>query len=279
MSLSLTLKEAIDNVVQEYINRVSEKYKIESTELSSLWYGEDVKLNKSPVKNPVKKPVKTKVESKVDSESLTDIDTEISPEMLAKCNKDALKELCKKHGHKCSGTKAVLISRLLGKEEETPKKTTAKKTTAKKTTKKSAKEKVEEKPVIKKLVATSTNVPIRRNQFDNYEHPDSGLVFDPESKEAVGKQQDDGSIEPLSVEDIDLCNKYKFKYRLPENLDKKTSLNDVTVQELDEETKDDESEAEELVDEEELEDEVLIVDEDDEDDEYEEFYEEVEETE
>ena len=48
-----------------------------------------------------------------------------------------------------------------------------------------------------------------------------GLVFSKLDKNVIGKQNEDGTIIELTKNDIELCNKFKFKYILPENLNEK----------------------------------------------------------
>jgi len=55
----------------------------------------------------------------------------------------------------------------------------------------------------------------------------------------------------LTVEDIELCKKYKFNYKLPENLNVNKSLDDVNIEEVEEEEELDEEDIEEEVEEEE----------------------------
>ena len=220
MSLSLSLTKTIDETINTFITRVSSEYKLDKDELRCLWDGD-------------KKSVSVCVSSvKEDLSNNTDSET------LLKCNKQELNAMCKKRGLKCSGTKSELLSRLLGKEVVVDKKVT------KKTVNKS---KVETTDVVKKLTAKIPNIVIRRNQFNNYEHPDSKLIFDNETKYVIGKQNDDGSVDDLTEDDIDLCNAFKFKFKLPDNLDSKVSLDDVIVDELEEEEEDlDEIEEEDL---------------------------------
>ena len=107
---------------------------------------------------------------------------------------------------------------------------------------------------------------IRRNKFNNYEHPETSLIFDNETKLVIGKQKDDGTIDQLTEDDIDQCNAFKFKFKIPSDLDQKLNLGDVKVDEL---SDDDE---EELVDEEdELVEEEELVEEDLDEDEFEEY--------
>ena len=81
---------------------------------------------------------------------------------------------------------------------------------------------------------------MRRNNFGNYEHSETRLVFDTDDHSVVGKQSEDehgnGIVIPLTPEDIDACNRYNFNYTLPENLGHgKGALDNVTVEGMDEE--------------------------------------------
>ena len=124
--------------------------------------------------------------------------------------------------------------------------------------------------VVKKLSNANSTVAIRRNVHGNHEHPETSFVFDPKTKKVTGKQNENGQVDPLTEEDIDICNKYKFSYVLPDNLDSKTTLDDEHVEELDEEDdevieSDDDLDEEELIDDEEAE-----IDDDDDDVEFDE---------
>ena len=250
MSLSLTLTKAIDDVVNSFIKKVSVEYKLNVKELKNLW------TENSP-SQPIQDDELDKSDNDEPKSILTKIDQSINPDTLLKSNKAELIALCKANGHKCSGAKVELIARLLGKETETVKKT--------KTTSATKQKKVESIPVVKKLTANIPNILIRRNKFNNYEHPDSSLVFDNEAKFVIGKQNDDGTIDELTDDDIDQCNAFKFKFKIPTNLDGKETLDDVQIDELDEEE-------EEELDEEELVDDVEEEEEELDDDEYVDYY-------
>ena len=216
MSLNESLLNAINNVVNTYIERVAQKYDLDSDQLRNLWEGS----TSSAEPRPKKGKTKTTEVSSVDTDDLSD-------ERLIKCNKAELSALCKAQGVKCTGTKAVLIARLMGKDEDDAK-------TVKKSAKKSkAKSTDNSSKVVKKLTANVPTIPIRRNQFNNLEHPETGFVFDKKTQEVIGKQNDNGSLDTITPADIDLCKKFKFKYIVPENLDNKASLAEVQVEELD----------------------------------------------
>tara|TARA_Y100000389_G_scaffold196544_1_gene229637 strand:+ start:69 stop:839 length:771 start_codon:yes stop_codon:yes gene_type:complete len=254
MSLSNSLTESIDKVIETFVERVSKQYNLDKEELQSLWGG---KTQNTSIKKDITNSNKM----------------EVNQDNLLKYNKQELIALCKNKGKKCSGTKVMLINRLLGKEDEEEKKSPiSKKSTSKK--------QHEKTPVVKKLSANIPNILIRRNQFNNYEHPESGLVFNSKEKIVIGKQNDNGSIDDLTEEDIDKCNAFKFKYKIPINLDHKSTLENVKVDELSEEEEDEEdteliaedSEEIELEDEEELDEEELIGDEEIDEEEEEEEY-------
>lgn len=256
MSLSISLTESIDKVIKTFVEKVSKQYNLDKDELQCLWEG---KTQNTTIKKDITNSNKM----------------EVNQDNLLKYNKQELIALCKSHGKKCSGTKVMLINRLLGKEnedEDEKKSPISKKSTSKK--------QPEKTPVVKKLSANIPNILIRRNQFNNYEHPESGLVFNSKEKIVIGKQNDNGSIDDLTEEDIDTCNAFKFKYNIPVNLDHKSTLENVKVDELSEEEEEEtelipeDSEEIELEeeDEEELNEEELIGDEDDYEEEEEEEY-------
>ena len=105
-------------------------------------------------------------------------------------------------------------------------------------------------------------VTIKKNKYNNYEHLETKLVFDNNTKMVIGKQEDDGVVNLcLSNEDIELCNKYKFKYNLPEILEFRKKVGDKTKEveeedeEVEEEVEEEDEEVEEEVEEEEVEEE------------------------
>jgi len=152
--------------------------------------------------------------------------------LLMKMTKKELEQLCKTRNLKVTGTKTELIERL--SENST-----------------SVKQDLTQPSITKKLIEKIPNIEIKKNKFGNYEHLETSLVFDNNAQKIYGKQNSDGSILELTPEDIDLCNKYKFSYILPSNLDKKLNIDDVKVDELDGEEELEEDEFEEEEDEEE----------------------------
>jgi len=226
MSLSQTLTKNIENAIQSYIETIAEKYDLNKEELVSLWSGSE------------SKPKNTKPKTAVETIDMDDV----SLERLHKCNKAELVALCKSKSLKCTGTKEQLMDRLLGKDPSSEK--------PKKEDKGKAKDEPEAKPkvtkkadragasadVIKKLTADIPVIPIRRNAHGNLEHPETGLVFDRKTETVIGKQEDDGKVSELTDEDIEACKRFKFKYNIPNNLDKKVNFNNVKVAGLDDDS-------------------------------------------
>ena len=209
----------------------------------------------------------------------------VNPAELLRSSKAALVAMCRMRGLKRSGTKAVLIGRLLGNAEGDTKGTTGQTTEGKKRTARKPKGPAPVPPVVKKVTSGIPVIKIAKNEHGNYEHAPSRIVFDAVTKRAIGTQGDDGEIVPLTDDDIDQCNAYKFKYDLPENLDHNTELDAVKVDELDQLLEEEEEEVveeeEEVVEEEEevVEEEEEVVEEEEEEEVVEEEEEVVEEEE
>ena len=127
-----------------------------------------------------------------------------------KMKKPELVQLCIDKGYKSSGSKPDLVIYLMDEvkqSEKQPKKTASKPV------------ETEQADVLKKIVAVSPVIVIRRNKHGNHEHPDSCFIFNPTTKKVIGKQEDDGTVSVITKSDIDTCNKYNFDYEIPESLD------------------------------------------------------------
>jgi hypothetical protein len=77
-------------------------------------------------------------------------------------------------------------------------------------------------------------VEVRRNKHGNWEHYGSGIVLDKQTRKAYGRQLDDGSVLPLSEEDIEVCKCVGFKYILPDNIKSREDKEDSNEEEDDE---------------------------------------------
>jgi hypothetical protein len=202
ITFKLQLENAMELVFLKYIEKVSSKYNISSDELTNLWKNTEDKEEKPQEEKPQE-------EDKIN----------IDIEKVLTATKPELVSMCKKYKLKHTGKKQDLISRLVGGE----------KTKKKKTKKKILKT----PPVIKKLNVSIPVIQIVKNKYGNYEHIESGLIFNKNTKTVIGKQHSDGQILDLTLSDIDICNKYKFSYNLPENLNNQDSLDDIKIDDLD----------------------------------------------
>ena len=139
---------------------------------------------------------------------------------MTSLSKTDLKELCKGRGLPVSGTKAQLISRLLGGSTSAP---SDESPPVRRKVKKASKKQVA--AVIGKIMEDTEHVHIRRNMFGNYEHVGTRLVFDEVTKKVIGKQTDNGKVLTLVPEDIDICKELQFEYVLPPNLASAQQMN------------------------------------------------------
>ena len=220
MSLYEELKKNIENAFCQYAGVISQKYQIDEKEILELFNG--VGNNVLPPKRQSKKAL--------DSVDMNDL----SSERLSKCTKPELSALCKSKGLKCTGTKDVLLQRLLGNEDTGDKvEVKSKKTESKKVEVKSKKASNTNPPVVEKLLQERKEPIARRNEHGNFFYPGTRIVLDKKAN-AIGVQEDDGTVSELTDDDIDECKKYKISYKMPTNLDKKTDLENVKVEELDE---------------------------------------------
>ena len=212
MSFLNLVSTSVDGIVHEFLNQVSSTYNISIDDLKVLWNNND-KINLSIKENaPVQKMTN-------DAE-------------LNNLSKTELQNHCKVRGLKVTGTKQEMISRLTG----VPLSAIPSKPKPKSKSKKSVEPTVQPK-VIKTLQSQIHLVKIEKNSFGNFVHSDTQFVFDRVSQQVTGKQNINGSIELLTVADIEICNKYKFKYVLPNNL--KSTTEAVVVDELEDDNEDD----------------------------------------
>lgn len=223
MSFRNSLFEAIETTINSYIEKIANEYGLDCTELHSLW-----NKTTSDTLPPVSKiaPVFRKSEIVAEKPSETSDGTT----NMSKMTKNELVDLCKAKGFKVTGTKSDLIERLTS--------TSSSKEIV--VVEKSREKIVHKEPeVIRHLSANIPTVPIRKNVFGNYEHAETSLLFDEKTRRVIGKQNEDGTVASLSKSDIDLCNKYKFQYEIPSNLNESKDKVTVTATGCDDEEEDD----------------------------------------
>ena len=265
MNLSETIKKAIDEIIHNYIQTIATKYDLDPNELIIEWEGKTGKTGKT-----VKTVTISPITNILDATAVDNIVTEdIDYDNLSKYKKTEIQTFCRQKGVKCSGTKEELINLLIGSSgsSSTPKPKAKPKTS-------STVKEVEKAPaIIVQLQSKIQNITIRRNQFGNHEHAETSFIFDKKTKNVIGKQNKNGTIDVLTKHDIEICNKMKFIFDLPKNLDNKSTFSHEKVDELDEEFEEDDDEIlEEELDEEDLIEDDEEAEEDDQED-FEEDYE------
>lgn len=157
-----------------------------------------------------------------------------------KMKKPELLEICKQHGYDTSGAKPAIIDNIMSKKvapEKPVKPAPPNKTVT-----------PPDKDILAKLKAVIPPVLIKRNEYDNFEHVETKLVFNRKTTEAIGVQLEDGSVRELTRDDISICNKYNFKYVIPSNLS--TDANQVETGDVDDELEDEMLNEDELLDDE-----------------------------
>lgn len=231
----MSLNHKLDELIKEFCKNLSITYDLPEEELYGIWKGEKVKSSGSvSASTPLPK-----------SEVKENADTEITKEKIMVATKDMLAAMCKKKGLKMSGKKEELVSRLLDSLSSS----SSSATSASTSTKPSSNSKKDDSPVVKAAKASIGELAIRRNKHGNFEHMQTGLVFNTE-KQVYGKQLDSGEVKALTSEDIETCKKYKFPFKLPDNLNVNKSLDDIKVDEIEEEEELDDEDIEEDVEEE-----------------------------
>jgi len=136
----------------------------------------------------------------------------ISDEKLEKLSKQELVEICENLNINSKGTKKVLIASI-------------------------KKSKTNKNKLIKNKSGNEIN--ISKNKFGNYEHNNTKFIFNKNDKIVIGKQLESGEIAELTISDINLCNKYKFEYNLPDNLNTENSDDDIIEEDQNDDGSDD----------------------------------------
>lgn len=68
-------------------------------------------------------------------------------------------------------------------------------------------------------------VTLRKNIYGHFEHEETHLLFNKQTKHVYARQNNDGSISMLTPEDIEICKTYKFAYSTAPLDDKKLNSN------------------------------------------------------
>ena len=92
-------------------------------------------------------------------------------------------------------------------------------------------------PTVQKLVKSDMpdrRFALRKNAFGNYEHKETGFVFDPQTKSVCGKQVGDQVKTQLSFSDVELCKQFGFKFTMPEKFDEEVPDNEDKLSDVEE---------------------------------------------
>jgi hypothetical protein len=242
-------EKCIKEAIQVYSDKISEKYDIDYEELQEIWnnLSFDIKLtskNKETVKkSPVqKKENKTEKQNKKEKDGDDEADEDDRcPYVFTKgknsgqsCNaklKDGL-TYCSKH-QKCEGIGQA-------EKKKTPK---TKESISSKAVGTTSKKSSPEKRPIEKIIKLN-------NDINKLWHAETELVFKSKDERVVIASYRDGSLNPLTDDDIELCEKYGFKYEREENITEEVLEEESKIQEKKEEKKTDKKKVEEKKDEE-----------------------------
>ena len=84
---------------------------------------------------------------------------------------------------------------------------------------------VESKPnaIINLVESRKKMFNIMKNKYNNYEHKDTGFIFDSNTDEVIGKQLADGTISQLGLNDIELCKENGWVFIHPLTVNTTTS--------------------------------------------------------
>lgn len=238
-ALAKSLYSATSSAVDQFIDRLVTEFKIDKTKAIAIWNsaGGELKIIEDAPKT-AKKAAK-KVPAKAPKSESSD---------CKKCQYVFSKGL--KEGETCTSkvadesTTGLYCKRHLDKEKSGDKKD-VKKPAAKKgapSAKKKAEDKEAKSTAVANLKDSAPGFKVNINKWKNYEHEGTGFVFDRKSEEVIGKQNPDGSITPLTLEDIQVCRGMGVSYKLPPNMSSKDDKEDDGEDDEEEEEEEDEEE-------------------------------------
>lgn len=214
-ALSKQLFSCVSVAIDEFATKLASELGVDKSKVLDVWnsqVSQEVKVSAGVAKEaPAKKPSsKAKSAPKGSADKKTCQYTYVKGakegEMCgAKVSDESSSgQFCKKHmGHEISKD-----------EKKEPKKAPAKKSGGGK--KSEAKE--EETPAVSGLKASMPPVSIKINEFRQYQHEGTKLLFDRKTEEVYGKADGKGGVIPLTTEDIASCKQFGFRFRVPEKL-------------------------------------------------------------
>ena len=100
--------------------------------------------------------------------------------------------------------------------------------------------------IIDKLNLSLNSIVIKKNEYNNYVHIPTSFVFNKDTKCVIGKEVEEGQIVQLNKNDINICNKYKFKYNIPDDLNNDGNESEDDIDDILEEDSDDDVEGDDV---------------------------------
>ena len=100
--------------------------------------------------------------------------------------------------------------------------------------------------IIDKLNLSLNSIVIKKNEYNNYVHIPTSFVFNRDTKCVIGKEVEEGQIVQLNKNDINICNKYKFKYNIPDDLNNDGNESEDDIDDILEEDSDDDVEGDDV---------------------------------
>lgn len=251
----MSFSSHFDHLIRDFCRSLSSEFNISEEKCYNLWYN---------VSNEVKNDVKNDVKNEVKNEQVEDPDLEITREKIMEATKDGLIAMCKKKGLKQSGKKDELYKRLMDSliashNAIANANGNGNASNDKKVLKNDA-PKVKTGGVIIDKIKEQGRVfeqGLRKNKFGNFMHIETCLVFNTDKMVHGRQNMEDGTVLGLTVEDIEICKKFKFPYKIPENLNSSKNINDIKIDEIEDEMLDEDD-----IEEEEEEEEDILDDED-----------------
>jgi hypothetical protein len=237
--LAKSLYSATSSAVDQFIDRLVAEFQIEKSKAVSIWNSaaSDLKILETPPK-ATKKTAAKKTATKQD-----DSDTKKCQYVFSKGGKEG--ETCGSKVSEESTTgsfcKRHLTQEKTGDKKDVKKPAATKKAAASTSAKKKAEQKEAESVAVNNLKDTAPGFRVSINKWRNYEVGGTGLVMDRPSEQVVGRQNSDGSVATLTVDDIEICKNYGLSYKLPPNM---SSSEDKDENESDDEELEDEPEEE-----------------------------------
>jgi len=208
------IQGVIDKYINDFIDQLVSRNGIERNVLESTWH----KIIGGSIKDEASDRVEIRESGKIRESGVVPMDMNLvdrpaaptvpTRDMIMNATVSELKALCKAHKLPVGGKKQDIVDRLVQLSSTGGDETVSVPSAPKK--KKRSPNRMPQIPI--------SSIQIKKNSHGNYEHPETKLVFDKDSRQVIGKQQEDGTINALGEEDIQQCDQFKFTYLVPEKI-------------------------------------------------------------